>query len=55
MRKIITIKKHRDKITLVNDGKELCNIVVSNSSTNIQAHLSIETDDPDLIITREEV
>ena len=52
MRKVTLIKKHKDKLVLTNNGKEVCNIVVSNSSRNTQTVLCIETNDPDLIITR---
>ena len=55
MRKITLIKKHRDKLILVIDKKEICNIMISNSSKNTQTVLCIETDDPNLIITRVDI
>jgi len=55
MRKITLIKKHKDKLVLTNGNKEICNIMLSNSSKSTQATLCIETDDPDLTITREEI
>jgi len=55
MRKITLIKKHRDKLVLTIDEKEVCNIMISNSSKNTQTVLCIETDDPDLIITRKAI
>jgi len=54
MRKIMMIKKHRDKLVLTKNGIEICNITVSNSSKHVQVVLSIETDNPYLIIEREE-
>jgi len=55
MRKITLIKKHKDRLVLTNGDKEICNIMVSNSSKCTQVALCIETDDLDLIITRKEV
>ena len=55
MRKITLIKKHKDKLVLTNGDKEICNIMVSNSSKSTQTTLCIETNDSDLIITRKAV
>jgi len=54
MRKIMMIKKHRDKLVLTENGIEICNITISNSSKHTQVVLSIETNNPYLIIEREE-
>ena len=55
MKKIVLIKKKKDKLVLEIGGIELCNIMVSNSANHPQACLCVETDDPNLIITRKEV
>jgi len=55
MRKIVLIKKYRDKISLSLNGEELCNITVAHSNKQIQSLVCIETNNKDLRIHREDL